>query len=602
MPGRRPPIDTRKSSTLHYQTFPTAPPRTRGRPLSSLEGDHSGDESDDHHHESPLPTRQLVVLAIIALAEQTALNSISPYLPEMTKSFPEVKDGQTGLYVGLIASSFALAQFTTNFLWGWLSDKIGRKPVIIMGTFLTMCCFMAFGFCRTLWQAVMVQALMGLVNGNSGVVSTCLGEITDRSNQSRAFTYLPVVYGVGGITGPIVGGLLVFYKNPLDHTKPNPYPYLLPNLFSAAVLAIDLIVCMIFLEESLDEAKHLPPLGKRLSSLFSWMWQFTSSSRPTYVRRLFGKSSPRHARSDRDDDDEDDDDDDDDDDASDSSGESAPTLFPHTNGEMVSRKDILNRDTILLLVTYFIFQLANISYNSLYPIFAEEQPPTGRGLKPEAVGLSLSFAGAITIVFQVGIFGKLRGKMGNKVAYRVSLALFVAAFILMPWVGYKNSDPYKGIGSGAGWLWFELGVVLVIKTIAGVGGLTAALLLVRSHLKTFFLSCCNLLIRTQITNSAPNHNVLGTLNGLAQTLSAAGRAAGPFVSGSLFTAATKIRPKGEALPFGIFAGISLLGFCMSFGIRGAGLEDDSWSDESDDEDEEEDVGEDSNEQTGLIRK
>jgi MFS family permease len=484
MAQRRPGFDTRKSSTAHYQTFPVAPPRTRGRPLTSTAEDHnSGDESDDHHHESPLPTRQLVVLAIIALAEQTALNSISPYLPEMTKSFPEVKDGQTGLYVGLIASSFALAQFTTNFFWGWLSDKIGRKPVIILGTFLTMCCFMAFGFCRTLWQAVMVQALMGLVNGNSGVVSTCLGEITDRSNQSRAFTYLPVVYGIGGITGPIVGGLLVFYKNPLNKSQHNPYPYLLPNLFSAAVLAIDLIVCMLFLEESLDDAKNLPPLGKRLGSLFSWMWQFSSSSRPTYVRRLLGKRKSNHSQH-ADGTDEEDEEEGEEDDASDDSGESAPTLFPATNGETISRKEILNRDTVLLLITYFIFQLANISYNSLYPIFAEELPPTGRGLKPEAVGLSLSFAGAITIVFQVGIFGRLRGKMGNKVAYRVSLALFVAAFILMPWVGYKNSDPYKGIGSGAGWLWFELGVVLVIKTIAGVGGLTAALLLVRPLLLT----------------------------------------------------------------------------------------------------------------------
>ncbi|KAF1916922.1 major facilitator superfamily domain-containing protein [Ampelomyces quisqualis] len=496
----------------------------------------------------------------------------------MTRTFPEVQDGQTGLYVGLIASAFALAQFTTNFFWGWLSDRTGRKPVILLGTFLTMCCFTAFGFCRTLWQAVVVQALMGLVNGNSGVVSTCLGEITDRSNQSRAFTYLPVVYGIGGITGPIVGGLLVFYENPLNKGQQNPFPYLWPNLFSAAVLAVDLVVCMVFLEESLDEAKDLPPLGKRLGNLFSWLWQFSSSSRPTYVRRLLGNHKDHHHRYVHRGDE------DDEDDASDLSSESAPTLFPHTDGQVLLKKEILNRDTLLLLVTYFIFQLANISYNSLYPIFAEEVPPTGRGLKPEAVGLSLSFAGAITIVFQVGIFGRLRGRLGNKVAYRVSLALFVAAFILMPWVGYKNSDAYKGIGSGAGWLWFELGVVLVIKTIAGVGGLTAALLL--------------------ITNSAPNHNVLGTLNGLAQTLSAAGRAAGPFISGSLFTAATKIQPKGEALPFGIFAGISLIGFFMSFGIRGAGLEDDDWSDESEDEDDDEeaDAGESTSEQTGLIRK
>ncbi len=443
----------------------------------------TSDDSDEGNQESPLPKKQLIVLAIIALAEQTALNSISPYLPEMTKTFPEVKEGQAGLYVGLIASSFALAQFTTNFFWGWLSDKIGRKPVIIMGTFLTMLCFLLFGFCRTLWQAILVQALMGLVNGNSGVVSTCLGEITDRSNQSRAFTYLPVVYGIGGITGPIVGGVLVFYKNPLNHGKPNPYPYLFPNLFSALVLAVDLVICAIFLEESLEEAKNLPPLGKRLGNLFTWIWQFTSSTRPTYVRRLLGKRRTHRSRQLEGIDEEDEDD------ASDASGESIPILFPQSNGEQLTRKEVFNRNTVLLMVTYFIFQLANISYNSLYPIFAEEIPPTGRGLTPEAVGLSLSFAGAITIVFQVGIFGKLRGKLGNKVAYRVSLALFVAAFILMPWVGYKDSKSYMGIGTGAGWLWFELGVALVIKTIAAVGGLTAALLMVSWYCTCILVHC-----------------------------------------------------------------------------------------------------------------
>lgn len=54
---------------------------------------------------------------------------------------------------------------------------------------------------------------------------------------------------------------------------------------------------------------------------------------------------------------------------------------------------------------------------------------------------------------------------------------------------------------------------------------------------------------------------------MAQTLAAAGRAGGPFISGTLFSVATHIKPKGEALPFGIFAGVSLVGFVLSMGIR-----------------------------------
>ena len=95
----------------------------------------------------------------------------------------------------------------------------------------------------------------------------------------------------------------------------------------------------------------------------------------------------------------------------------------------------------------------------------------------------------------------------------------------------------------------------------------------------------------QVTNSAPNHAVLGALNGLAQTLSAAGRAAGPFLSGGLFSIATKVQPKGEALAFGVFGGVAFVGFILSFGIRSTDLEAEGWSsdedvsDKSDDEEE-----------------
>lgn len=71
------------------------------------------------------------------------------------------------------------------------------------------------------------------------------------------------------------------------------------------------------------------------------------------------------------------------------------------------------------------------------------------------------------------------------------------------------------------------------------------------------------------------------MNGLAQTLSAAGRAVGPFLSGGLFSLTAKLQPKGEAVAFGVFGAVSFIGFILSFGIRGRSLEAEGWGEDSD---------------------
>jgi len=150
----------RRRSSNHYQTFASLqPPKSRGSPLSRNSSSHSGhgrsnsnrrrsiginsnasggggggggggnndDDNDDNNSDNnqgdneddatPLPIRQLVVLAIISLCEQTALNSISPYLPQMTESFPEVDSEKVGVSVGLIATAFSVAQFASKDLF-----------------------------------------------------------------------------------------------------------------------------------------------------------------------------------------------------------------------------------------------------------------------------------------------------------------------------------------------------------------------------------------------------------------------------------------------------------------------------------------------------
>ncbi|OAX78231.1 hypothetical protein ACJ72_07465 [Emergomyces africanus] len=331
-----------------------------------------------------------------------------------------------------------------------------------------------------------------------------------------------------------------------------------------AILTVDFVLAFIFLEESLENANTLPKLEKKVRDLFTWLWQFTSSSRPTYVRtpcssyRHHIRSAARQSYSSESGEESDADTN------SESPTSSSPLFRSPNHSNRLERDEVFNRDTILLLITYLIFALANVSFNSLYPIFAQAPPPTGRQLSPREIGLSLAFAGIVTIVFQICIFGKLRDKMGNKWSYRASLLGFVISFILMPFVGYKDPAAIAGeVSKSSVLLAIELCVVLLVKTVATVAGLTSALLL--------------------ITNSAPNNQVLGSLNGLAQTLAAAGRTVGPFLSGSLFTLATRVKPKGEAMPFGVFGGVAFIGFLLSFGIRAPKLEADGFVDHDSDD-------------------
>ncbi|ROT40970.1 MFS general substrate transporter [Sodiomyces alkalinus F11] len=557
-----------RESTYRYQTFPLPSPKTPGARSARLgdEGVSSGRQSP--HEETPLPIRQLGLLAILSLAEQTALNSISPYLPQMVESFPEVGENEAGLYVGILASSFALAQLSTNLLWGYLSDLVGRKLTMVLGTFLLMGCFIAFGFCRSYWQVVVVHVAMGLLNGNAAVVPTVLGEVTDRSNQSRAFTWLPVIYSLGSITGPAVGGLLV---GKFDHS----YPYLAPNLVSAMLLLFSVVVVTLFFEETLESFDGL--------HIETWVPQWLQRAwaktwRPSEPPRRNSWSSRWPRRGVRpviryDDYDEEDDFDEEEDQDQGESHESRGLLHPNTaNGNPDDDKDdehttwrqLLDRNTVLVLLTYLVFQLANISFNGLYPIFADAKPPTGRNLSPGIIGTILSVAGVATIVFQAFIFQHVKTHLGNLGTYRIALCGLAVSMTLMPWVGYRDDEPPLGIGTGQGWLYAELVSVLIIKNICAVGGLSSVMLL--------------------ITNCAPNNGTLGTLNGMAQSLSAAGRSVGPFLSGALFTLSMDVQPKGEALVWGIFGGVAFVGWLCSMLIKNRGLESDDWVGNEDDED------------------
>ena len=92
--------------------------------------------------------------------------SIFPYIYYMIESFDIATDNsQIAIYAGMVTSAFALAEFTSSIIWGRISDRVGRKPVLLGGLAGTAVSMIIFGFSRDLPTALVARALGGLLNG-----------------------------------------------------------------------------------------------------------------------------------------------------------------------------------------------------------------------------------------------------------------------------------------------------------------------------------------------------------------------------------------------------------------------------------------------------
>lgn len=88
-------------------------------------------------------------------------------------------------YAGLLVSAFAVAEASTAVLWGSLSDRVGRKPVILMGLMGTIISSLIFGFATNYWVALLARFLGGLLNGNVAVLQTMVAEIVKDPRHER---------------------------------------------------------------------------------------------------------------------------------------------------------------------------------------------------------------------------------------------------------------------------------------------------------------------------------------------------------------------------------------------------------------------------------
>lgn len=218
--------------------------------------------------------------------------SIFPYVYFMIQSFQITTDDQTvALYAGMVTSVFAFAEFTAGVAWGRLSDKFGRKPILLCGMTGTGISMILFGFSRNLPMALIARALGGLLNGNIGVLQTTVAEVvTIEAHRPLGFSIMPVVWCLGTIIGAALGGALA---DPVrnygwsNDTIWGAFPFLLPNLVCTAVVVFGLLVGILFLEETHEDLQHRRDAGVEFGR--SLLALFKKASKPQQIGNLLGK-------------------------------------------------------------------------------------------------------------------------------------------------------------------------------------------------------------------------------------------------------------------------------------------------------------------------
>lgn len=243
------------------------------------------------------PVKQMLVVSLMRFSEPIAFTSLFPYLYFMIRDFKIAPTEQEiSKYSGYLALSFAFFQFCFAVHWGKMLDKIGRKPIIMCGLMGTSLSLLIFGFSRNYWMALFARSLAGCLNGNVSVYRTMIGEIcVERRHQALGFSTLPLLFNVGTVIGPLIGGSRVF-------TRPSPHspyedagndisddvalsllgsvgksglgrfldefrakhPYALSNVMVSAILWCSVIIGFLFLEETHEKFKNRRDYGVEL--------------------------------------------------------------------------------------------------------------------------------------------------------------------------------------------------------------------------------------------------------------------------------------------------------------------------------------------------
>lgn len=182
--------------------------------------------------------RRLATIFAVVFVDVLGFGLILPLLPYYATRF-----GASALVIGLLTASYPAAQIFGGPLLGRMSDRFGRRPILMLSIIGTGMSFLVLGFANTLWVLFAGRILDGLTGGNFTVAQSYIADVTTTKDRARGLGLTGAAFGLGFIIGPAMGGFL------------SQWGYSVPAFVAAGVAALDVVLVALFLPESLSDER-----------------------------------------------------------------------------------------------------------------------------------------------------------------------------------------------------------------------------------------------------------------------------------------------------------------------------------------------------------
>ena len=149
----------------------------------------------------------MISLFLTVFVDLVGFGIIVPFLPFFAESLKALPDQVT-----LLMTAFSLAQFVAAPLWGRLSDRVGRKPVLVLTLLGLAAAYVWLAFAQTLVELFAARIFAGLMAGNIAVAQAAAADMSTPAERPKAMGMIGAAFGLGFLVGPALGGVLAGVK------------------------------------------------------------------------------------------------------------------------------------------------------------------------------------------------------------------------------------------------------------------------------------------------------------------------------------------------------------------------------------------------------